>query len=158
VSLLCCACHNSVPLYQRNYVPDTPRGIATPERKMACRVRCPMRMPVVSYFVVMSVLVSAALILVSSWMEPQPSPIATSQLEGLQPRYTPEPEPAYPVTATNFAAPRKASDAMAQANEGSKPFRPAKAKRKQDSDDDKRSRPARGHVADYPINGMMAIH
>jgi hypothetical protein len=47
---------------------------------------------------------------------------------------------------------------MAQANEGSKPFRPAKAKRKQDSDDDKRSRPARGHVADYPINGMMAIH
>jgi len=66
--------------------------------------------------------------------------------------------PRTPVTATNFAAPHKGSDAMAQANEGSKPFRPAKAKRKQDSDDDKRSRPARGHVADYPINGMMAIH
>jgi hypothetical protein len=116
-----------------------------------------MRMPVVSYFVVMSVVVSAALILVSSWMEPQPSPIATSQLEGLQPRYTPEPEPAYPVTATNFAAPRKASEAMAQANEESKPARAAKNSQ-EERENDKPSRPVWRSMADYPINMMMSIH
>jgi hypothetical protein len=116
-----------------------------------------MRMPLLSYFVVMSVAVSAALILVSSWMEPQPNPIATSQIEGLQKRYTSEPEPSYPVTATNFAAPHKASDAMAQATEESKPARAAKNSRKE-REDDKPNRPVWRSMADYPINLMMSIH
>jgi hypothetical protein len=116
-----------------------------------------MRMPVFSYFVVMSLSLSAALMLVSGWMEPRPNPITTSQIEGLQKPFTPEPEPSYPVTATNFAAPRKASEAMALANEEPKPARATKISRKE-REDDKPSRPVWRSTVDYPINGMMAIH
>jgi hypothetical protein len=118
-----------------------------------------MRMPVISYFVVMSVVLTAVLIIVSTRMEPQPHTIAASQIEGVQKPYTAEPEPSYRVTATNFAAPRKMpTDALARANDKLKPAPPPKAKRKQDNDDDQRSGPAWGRIADYPINGMMAIH
>ena len=114
-------------------------------------------MPVFSYFIVMGFVLTAALFFVSNWLKPLPTPIATTQI-GLQKPYTPEQEPSYRVTATNFAAPRKATDAMARADEEPKPVRAAKSSRKQEREDDKRSRPDGRSMADYPINTMMAIH
>lgn len=122
-----------------------------------------MRMPLLSYFIVMSFVLTAALIFVSSQMEPQPPPIATSQIVGLGKSYTPEREASpYPTSATNFAAPHEVpTDALARADEGesSKPARRAKAREKPRPDDDRHTQPAAwAHTGQNPIDAMMAIH
>jgi len=117
-----------------------------------------MRMPILSYFIVMSVVLTMALIIISSQMKP--FPVATAQVDGVPKPFTPEPDPSpYRITATNFAAPRKvATDAMAKAEDRRKPERTAKATRKPQNDYDRPSGPAWSHIAGEPIDAMMSIH
>jgi len=73
-----------------------------------------MRMPLVSYFVVMGATLTLALIFISSRLEPLGSPVATSQIVGVARPYMPEPERSpYAITGTNFAAAYKPAAARA---------------------------------------------
>lgn len=127
-------------------------------------------MPVVSYFVVMGVVLTAALMLVSSETELQPLPFISSQIDGLEKPAAPKPEPpSYRITATNFAAPYKPpTDALAQADDEdakSEPVHTAKVARSQQreddtpqQEDDTPDRSSWSRIGNYPIDRMMAIH
>jgi hypothetical protein len=117
-----------------------------------------MRMPLLSYFLLMSFILSLALLFVSSQLEPAPVP--TSQIMGLRKPPPSEPElPSYQVTATNFASPPKTpTDALAKAEEDAKPVRTVKSPRTQKNDALKSSRSVGKSVADYPLSVMLAIH
>jgi len=129
-----------------------------------------MRMPVVSYFVVMGPVLTAALMLVSSQVELQPLPFISSQIDGLEKPSAPKPEPpSYRITATNFAAPYKApTDALAQADDEDakpksvhivkEPAHTVKATRSQQQEHDKPRRSSWNSIGNYPIDKMMAIH
>jgi hypothetical protein len=119
-----------------------------------------MRMPLLSYIVVMGFVLTALLIIVSSQMEPRGPIIATSQIEGLPEPFTPEREPSpYRVTGTNFAAPREApTDALARADDESATAKPARIAPERQLDYDDRARATWSRPADLPISAMMAIH
>lgn len=64
-----------------------------------------MRMPLFSYFVVMGLTITLALIYISDRIEPLGSPVPTSQIVGIAKPFKPEPERSpYTITGTNFAA------------------------------------------------------
>ena len=117
-----------------------------------------MRMPLLVYFVVMSFVLTAALIVVSNYMAAAPTGIATSQIEGLRKPFIPEQEPSpYLVTGTNFAAPREVpTEALARVDEEIKPS-PRMTTPKKRVDDNKQVRAAT-RPAESPISVMMAIH
>ena len=129
-----------------------------------------MRVPVISYFVVIGFVLAGALMLVSSEMELQPLPFKTSQIDGLETPSVPKPEPrSYRITATNFAAPYKPpTDALAQADDEdakSEPVHTAKVARSQQreddtpqQEDDTPDRSSWSRIGNYPIDRMMAIH
>jgi hypothetical protein len=122
-----------------------------------------MRMPVVSYFVVMGLVLTAALMLVSSQVELQPLPFISSQIDGLEKPSAPKPEPpSYRITATNFAAPYKApTEALAQANDEESKPEPAhtvKVTRSQQQENYKPRGSSWNSIGNYPIDKMMAIH
>jgi hypothetical protein len=63
-----------------------------------------MRMPILSYFLVMGTLLIGVLLWISNVIEPEPSGLMTSQNVGV-PKFKAEPESAHArVTAVNFAA------------------------------------------------------
>ena len=73
-----------------------------------------MRMPVFSYFVVMGLTITLALIYISDRIEPLGSPVPTSQIVGIAKPFKPEPERSpYTITGTNFAAAYKPASARA---------------------------------------------
>jgi hypothetical protein len=120
-----------------------------------------MRMPLFSYFAVVGVTLMAALLYISSHLEPAPL-FPTSQLVGLAKPFKPEPERSpYTVTATNFAAPyrsetaanpRTASeDRTTRAAELSQP-------QKTPGDGGRRRIPSWRHIAQNPIAALMSIH
>ena len=119
-----------------------------------------MRMPLVSYFVVMSSVLTALLMIVSSQMGRAGGPvIATSQVEGLPERFTPEREASpYRVTGTNFAAARATpTDGYARDNDRSRPM-PVRIVPNMRPDYDNNARPAGTSPADLTISAIMAIH
>ncbi|MGB7691327.1 MAG: hypothetical protein WBM12_00420, partial [Pseudolabrys sp.] len=62
-------------------------------------------MPLFSYFVVMGLTITLALIYISDRIEPLGSPLPTSQIVGIAKPFKPEPERSpYTITGTNFAA------------------------------------------------------
>src|SRR5262245_18710988 len=78
------------------------------------RVCVQMRMPLFSYFVVMGLTLTLALLYLSSQIEPLGSPVPTSQIVGLGKPLKPEPERSpYIITGTNFAAAHKPASAHA---------------------------------------------
>lgn len=117
-----------------------------------------MRMPLLSYFAAMGFALTLALLLISSRIEPQGLPFATSQIAGLPVPPMPKAEsPPARVTATNFAAPRRsAEEAFAHATAEPKRERAAEAARKPAPED--QGRPAWRRVADNPIAAMMSVH
>jgi hypothetical protein len=63
-----------------------------------------MRMPIVSYFIVMGTLLGGVLLWISNTIEPDASGLQASQIVGV-PKFKAEPETAHAtVTAVNFAA------------------------------------------------------
>ena len=80
------------------------------------RVCVQMRMPLFSYFVVMGLTLTLALIYISDRIEPLGSPVPTSQIVGIAKPFKPEPERSpYTITGTNFAAAYKPASARAAA-------------------------------------------
>jgi hypothetical protein len=118
-------------------------------------------MPLFSYFAVMGAALTLGLLIVSSRIEPQGLPFATSQIAGLPKQSRPKPEPellAPPrITATNFAAPyRPVAEAFARATVEPRRERATEAPRKHVPDE--HGRPAWRRVADNPIAAMMGVH
>ena len=73
-------------------------------------------MPLFSYFVVMGLTLTLALIYISDRIEPRGSPVPTSQIVGIAKPFKPEPERSpYTITGTNFAAAYKPASARAAA-------------------------------------------
>ena len=73
-------------------------------------------MPLFSYFVVMGLTITLALIYISDRIEPLGSPVPTSQIVGIAKPFKPEPERSpYTITGTNFAAAYKPASARAAA-------------------------------------------
>ena len=71
-------------------------------------------MPLFSYFVVMGLTITLALIYISDRIEPLGSPVPTSQIVGIAKPFKPEPERSpYTITGTNFAAAYKPASARA---------------------------------------------
>jgi hypothetical protein len=120
-----------------------------------------MRMPLFSYFVVMGFTLTLALLAVSSRMEPQGSPVPTSQIIGVVKPFKPEPEPSpYRITATNFAAEHsRAHPAHAEVVQAEKTVRAANLSRKQTpSSEAWHRKPRWQRIAENPIAAMMSIH
>lgn len=118
-----------------------------------------MRMPLVSYFVVMGATLTLALIFISNRLEPLGSPVATSQIVGVARPYMPEPERSpYAITGTNFAAAYKPAAARAAAE--TKPTRRADSLQQQQpaADTEARRVPRWKHIAQNPIAALMGIH
>lgn len=119
-----------------------------------------MRMPIVSYFVVMGATLTLALIFISNRLEPLGSPVATSQIVGVARPYMPEPERSpYAITGTNFAAAYKPAAARAAAE--TKPTRRADLLQQQQqpaADTEARRVPRWKHIAQNPIAALMGIH
>jgi hypothetical protein len=118
-------------------------------------------MPFFSYFAVMGVTLTLALLIVSSRLEPQGDPFGTSPAAGIASASKPsrpEPEPSpYRITATNFAAAyQPAPKTPARAGVEARRSRAAEASQKQKQDD--HARPAWKRVADNPIDATMRIH
>ena len=116
-----------------------------------------MRMPLVSYFVVMGAPLTLALIFISNRIEPLGSPVPTSQIVGLAKPYMPEPERSpYAITGTNFAAAYKPAAARAAET---KPTRRADSLQQQPAADTEARRvPRWKHIAQNPIAALMGIH
>src|SRR5262249_31694070 len=90
--------------------------------KRAIGVCKQMRMPLFSYFAVVGVALTLALLFISSRIQPLGSPVPTSQIVGIAKPFKPEPERSpYTITGTNFAAAYK--PASARATEEPKPVR-----------------------------------
>jgi hypothetical protein len=117
-----------------------------------------MRMPLVSYFVVMGATLTLALIFISNRIEPLGSPVPTSQIVGLARPYMPEPEQSpYAITGTNFAAANKPAAARAAAE--TKPARRADSLQQQPAaNTEVRRVPRWKHIAQNPIAALMGVH
>jgi hypothetical protein len=125
----------------------------------ASGVCVPMRMPLFSYFVVMGLTLTLALIYIGDRIEPRGSPVPTSQIVGLAKPFKPEPERSpYKVTGTNFAAAYK--PASARPAHEPKPTRRADPLPQQQSADyaEARRGPPWKHIAQNPIAALMSIH
>ena len=118
-----------------------------------------MRMPLVSYFVVMGATLTLGLIFISNRLEPLGSPVATSQIVGVARPYMPEPERSpYAITGTNFAAAYKPAAARAAAE--TKPARRADSLQQQQpaANTEVRRVPRWKHIAQNPIAALMGVH
>lgn len=118
-----------------------------------------MRMPLFSYFVVMGPTLALTLIYVSDRIEPQGSPVPTSQIVGIAKPFKPEPERSpYTITGTNFAAAYKPVSARAAAEP--KPTRRADSLPQQRPADNAEARnvPRWKTIAQNPIDALMTIH
>ena len=124
----------------------------------ASGVCVPMRMPLFSYFVVMGLTLTLALIYISDQIEPRGSPVRTSQIIGIAKPFKPEPErSAYTITGSNFAAAYK--PASARPAHAPKPTRPADSLPQQPADNAEARRvPFWKHIAQNPIAALMSIH
>ena len=118
-----------------------------------------MRMPLFSYFVVMGLTITLALIYISDRIEPLGSPLPTSQIVGIAKPFKPEPERSpYTITGTNFAAAYKPASARAAAE-------PQPTRR---ADSIQQQQPVAGaeahgvsrwkYIAQNPIAALMRIH
>jgi hypothetical protein len=118
-----------------------------------------MRIPLFSYFVVVGLTLTLALIYLSSRIEPVGSPVPTSQVVGLGKPFKPEPERSpYAITGTNFAAAHKPASTRA-ADEPKRSRRAdAAPHRHAATTDDARSVPRWRYIAQNPIAAMMSIH
>jgi hypothetical protein len=115
-------------------------------------------MPLFSYFVVMGPTLALALICVSDRVEPQGSPVPTSQIVGIAKPFKPEPERSpYTITGTNFAAAYKPASARAAEP---KPTRRADSLPQQQAADNAEARnvPRWKTIAQNPIDALMNIH
>ena len=119
-----------------------------------------MRMPILSYFVVMGTALTLLLLLISSRLEPSDVTIETSQIVGVQLPFKAEPERSpYKITGTNFAA--EYNPAPPAQTEGSKqgdraaglPQRERPSRMTED-----RTGFTRNRVAENPHNELMSIH
>lgn len=116
-------------------------------------------MPLFSYFVVMGLTLTLALIYISDRLEPLGSPVPTSQIVGLAKPFKPEPERSpYAITGTNFATAYKPASARA-VNEP-KPIRRADSLPQQRPADNAEAHPVPRwkHIAQNPIAALMSIH
>ena len=122
------------------------------------RVCVQMRMPLFSYFVVMGLTLTLALIYISDRIEPLGSPVPTSQIVGIAKPFKPEPERSpYIITGTNFAATYKPASARAAAEP--KPTRRAELPQQQPATGTEARRvPRWKHIAQNPIAALMSIH
>ena len=116
-----------------------------------------MRMPLVSYFVVMGAALTLALIFISNRIEPLGSPVPTSQIVGLARPYMPEPEQSpYAVTGTNFAAANKPAAARAAAETTAR--RADSLQQQPAANTEVRRVPRWKHIAQNQIAALMGIH
>ena len=112
-----------------------------------------MRMPLFSYFVVMGLTITMALIYISDRIEPLGSPVPTSQIVGIAKSFKP-----YAITGPNFAAAYKPASARAAAE-------PQPTRR---VDSIQQQQPVAGaeahgvsrwkYIAQNPIAALMRIH
>ncbi|HET7912451.1 MAG TPA: hypothetical protein VFL49_10495 [Pseudolabrys sp.] len=121
-------------------------------------------MPLFSYFVVMGLTLTAALLYISGHIEPLGSPFPASQMVGVEKPFKPEPErPAYTFTATNFAAASKpAADAYARADDTRKSVRRTDSQSRGGQSATAATETSRvpgwGRIAQNPIAALMSIH
>jgi len=116
-------------------------------------------MPLFSYFVVMGPMLALALIYVSDRIEPQGSPVPTSQIVGIAKPFKSEPERSpCTITGTNFAAAYKPVSARAATEP--KPIRRADSLPQQRPADNAETRnvPRWKTIAQNPIDALMTIH
>jgi hypothetical protein len=116
-------------------------------------------MPLLSYFLVMGLTLTLALIYIGDRIEPLGSPVPTSQIVGIGKSFKPEPERSrYAITGTNFAAAYKPASARAAAEP--KPTRRADSLPQQQPADNAEARrvPSWKHIAQNPIAALMSIH
>ena len=117
-------------------------------------------MPFFSYFIVVGLALTLALLFVSNRIEPLGSPVPTSQIIGIAKSFKPEPERSpYKITGTNFAAVHK--PASARAAEEPKPVRRADSIRQQrpaTTDITARDIPRWKYFAQNPFAALMGIH
>lgn len=116
-------------------------------------------MPLFSYFFVMGPTLALALIYVSDRVEPQGSPVPTSQIVGIAKPFKPESERSpYAITGTNFAAAYKPASARAAVEP--KPTRRVDSFPQQQPADnaEARSVPRWKTIAQNPIDALMSIH
>jgi hypothetical protein len=117
-------------------------------------------MPLFSYFAVVGVTLTLALLFISDRIQPLGSPVPTSQIVGIAKPFKPEPERSpYIITGTNFAAAHK--PASARAAEEPKPVRRAESHRQQRSaiaDATDRGAPRWRYIAQNPFAALMGIH
>jgi hypothetical protein len=123
------------------------------------RVCVQMRMPLFSYFVVMGVTLTLALIYISDHIEPVGSPFPTSQMVGIARPFKPEPERSpYKITGTNFAAVYKPASART-ADEPKPTRRTDSVQEQQPTADAGAGRvPRWKRIAQNPIAALMSIH
>ena len=119
-----------------------------------------MRMPFFSYFAVVGVALTLALLFISDRMQPLGSPVPTSQIVGIAKPFKPEPERSpYKITGTNFAAAYKSTSARAA--EEPKPVRRAESHRQQRpaiADATDRGAPRWKYIAQNPFAALLGIH
>ena len=108
-----------------------------------------MRMPIVSYFIVMGTLLGGVLLWTSNAIEPGASGLQASQIVGV-PKFKAEPESAHArVTAVNFAA--------EYALPATKPAKALQAAPKLRKRIDYSAKSKRNQLAEFP-SGSLSIH
>ena len=116
-------------------------------------------MPLFSYFVVVGLTLTLALVYLSDRIEPHGSPVPTSQIVGIGKPYKPEPERSpYIITGTNFAAAHK--PASSRAADDPKPTRRASTVHRQHPVAEAEASRVSGwkYIAQNPIAALMGIH
>jgi hypothetical protein len=118
-----------------------------------------MRMPLLSYFVVVGLTLTLILLFVSDRIESRGSPVPTSQIVGIAKSFKPEPERSpYAITGTNFAAAYKPASRHAM-DEPKSPRRADSFRRQQPVADAEAHRvPRWKSIAQNPIDALMSIH
>ncbi|HEY6024339.1 MAG TPA: hypothetical protein VIV34_09200 [Pseudolabrys sp.] len=121
-----------------------------------------MKMPVFSYFLVVGIALTGALLLLSNYIEPYGRPFSGSQMVGVAKPFKPEPERSpYEITAVNFAASRSSNGAARQngsAKNADREHNAARAARRKDVAAPTTSDSRWNRVAANPYDDLMRIH
>jgi len=116
-------------------------------------------MPLFSYFAVMGPTLALTLIYVSDRIEPQGSPVPTSQIVGIAKPFKSEPERSpYTITGTNFAAAYKPVSTRAAAEPKSTRRTDSLPQQRPADNAETRNVPRWKSIAQNPIDALMTIH
>jgi len=110
-----------------------------------------MRMPLFSYFTVVGTVLLGLLVWLGTEIEPNNSPLRTSQIVGVPKPFKADPEPPQDrITGINFAA--------AYARPAPKPVKTSDAAQKDKTVSSRSKTPTWNRLAEYPHDNNLSVH